>query len=186
MALRRAKADISGPISDAAATPPVPGTLVALVRRLLQICTAVSADFLAAEGLVLLDMGALANLSRQNGQPDIDQNGLAERLSIDRYSASLLVDRLEAKGIVERRVNGLDRRARLLRLTPRGEKLYARLHAPLDQIRMSVLAPLEPKERELFLGYLARVVTANRALARPGAGRRKPRARATNKGDRRA
>jgi DNA-binding MarR family transcriptional regulator len=175
MATLRSKAGFPDRSSGLAAKPPSPGTLVPLVRRLLQICTAASAEFLAAQGLVLLEMGALANLSRQSGQPDIDQNGLAERLSIDRYSASLLVDRLEAKGIIERRVNGLDRRARLLRLTPRGEKLYARLRAPVDQIRMRILAPLEPKERELFLGYLARVVEANRALVRPGAGRRKPR-----------
>jgi len=39
---------------------------------------------------------------------------------------------------------------------------------------MGILAALTPKERELFLDLLVRVVEANRALARPGAGRRKP------------
>ena len=111
-----------------------------------------------------LDMGVLAYLNRQNGQPDIDQNGLADRLGIDRYSASLLIDRLEEQGIVERRVNYADRRARQLRLTRRGEKLYTKLRAPV----------VAAKEQEVFLNFLVRVVEANRALARPGAGRRRP------------
>jgi DNA-binding MarR family transcriptional regulator len=87
---------------------------------------------------------------------------------------SLLVDRLEKRGILERRINGADRRARLLRLTQRGEKLYARLRSPIDDMQMNILAPLTSKERELFLDFMVRVVEANRALARPGAGRRKP------------
>src|SRR2546428_2257329 len=95
-----------------------------LARRFLQICTAVVAEPLAREDLMPLDMGVLAYLNRQNGEPDIDQNGLAARLGIDRYSASLLVERLEQKGIVDRRVNRAERRARFLPLTTRGGKLY--------------------------------------------------------------
>jgi DNA-binding MarR family transcriptional regulator len=145
-----------------------------LARRFLQICTAVVAEPLAREDLMPLDMGVLAYLNRQNGEPNIDQNTLATRLGIDRYSASLLVERLEKKGLVERRVNGADRRARLLRLTAGGEKLYARLRAPVVAKQMALLAPLATKERELFLDFLMRVVEANHVLARPGAGRRKP------------
>jgi hypothetical protein len=36
-----------------------------------------------------------------------------------------------------------------------------------------VLAPLAPRERELFLDLLIRVIQGNRTHARPGAGRRK-------------
>lgn len=145
-----------------------------LARRFLQICTAAVAEPLAREDLVPIDMGVLAYLNRKNGEPDIDQNGLAARLGIDRYSASLMVDRLEKKGIVERRVNGADRRARLLRLTAQGEKLYARLRAPVVAKQMELLATLAPKEQDLFLDLLVRVVQANFALARPGVGRRRP------------
>ena len=145
-----------------------------LARRFLQICTAAVAEPLAREDLMPLDMGVLAYLNRQNGEPNIDQNGLAAGLGIDRYSASLLVERLEKKGIVERRVNGADRRARLLRLTARGEKLHSRLRTPVGEKQMALLAPLSTKEQELFLDFLMRVVETNYALARPGAGRRKP------------
>jgi DNA-binding MarR family transcriptional regulator len=157
--------------------PPIRRVPLALARRFLQICMAAVAEPLAGEDLTPLDMGALAYLNKQTGEPDIDQNGLAERLGIDRYSASMLAERLEKNGVVERRVNGADRRARLLRLTQRGERLYARLRMPVVERQMSILAPLTSKERELFLDFLVRIIEANRALARPGAGRRKPRPR---------
>jgi len=172
--MKRPHAELPRRRAGSESNSPVRRALVPLARRLVQICIAAASDRLAGEGLASLEMGALAVLSRQNAEVEIDQNGLAGRLSIDRYSASLLVDRLEKRGIVERRVNGADRRARLLRLTPRGERLYARLRSPIEEMQMGILAALTPKERELFLDLLVRVVEANRALARPGAGRRKP------------
>jgi DNA-binding MarR family transcriptional regulator len=70
-----------------------------LARRFLQICTTAVAEPLAREDLMPLDMGVLAYLNRRNGEPNIDQNGLAARLGIDRYSASLLVERLERRAL---------------------------------------------------------------------------------------
>jgi len=66
-----------------------------------------------------------------------------------------------------------DRRARLLYLTPKGEKLYARLRPGNVAANARVLEPLAPHERELLLDLLIRVIKANAAYARPGAGRRK-------------
>jgi len=173
-----------GPGSAESPFLPVRRAPYPLARRFLQICTAAVAEPLADQDLMPLDMGVLAYLNKQNGEPDIDQNGLAERLGIDRYSASLLVERLEEKAIVERRINGADRRARLLRLTQRGEKLYAQLRSPVVARQMSILAPLSLKEKELFLDFLMRIVEANRALARPGAGRRKPGSRKSDASER--
>src|SRR5437762_4495463 len=130
-----------------------------LARRFLQICTAVVAEPLAREDLMPLDMGVLAYLNRQNGEPNIDQNGLAARLGIDRYSASLLVERLEKKGIVDRRVNGVDRRARLLRLTTRGEKLYSRLRAPVIAKQMALLAALSTDRKSTRLNSSHRCIS---------------------------
>jgi hypothetical protein len=62
----------------------------------------------------------------------------------------------------------------LLRLTARGEKLYSRLRTPVVARQMALLAPLSTKEQDLFLDFLMRIVEANHAWARPGAGRRKP------------
>jgi DNA-binding MarR family transcriptional regulator len=142
----------------------------ALARRFFQICTTATAEMLAGEDLTNLQYGGLVYLS---GEPDIDQNGLAARLGIDHASTSQLVEELVTMDLVERRINGADRRSRLLRLTPRGRRLQARLHPILRARQMAILAALSPDEQELFLDLLVRVVESNRALARPGSGRRK-------------
>jgi len=99
----------------------------AIARRFHQICAAKTAELVRPAGLTPLQYGALLHLNKTTGKPSIEQNALAERINVDRNTASLLVDQLVRKGLVERQVNGADRRARLLRLTSEGEDLYATL-----------------------------------------------------------
>src|SRR5262245_45568010 len=127
--------------------------------------------YLRKGGLTRLQYAVLAYLYVQ---PDIDQNGLAARLGIDRASTSQLVDHLKKAGYVEQRVSGTDRRARLLRLTRRGTKLREGLRPIGRAAEARILAPLEPTERETLVELLVRLVAANEVFARPGAGRRKP------------
>ena len=150
---------------------PVQPTPSALARRFHQICATVVAQALAGEDLTPMQYAVLAYLYVQ---PDIDQNGLAARLGVDRASTSQLLDHLEKAGLVDRRVNGTDRRARLLCLTRRGTKLRERLHPIGRAAEARILETLSASERETLVTLLARVVSANEAYARPGAGRRKP------------
>jgi DNA-binding MarR family transcriptional regulator len=152
------------------AVPPVRRNPMALARRLFQICTTATAEALDGFDLTPLQYAVIAYVQVE---PDLDQSGLAARLGIDRNNASLLVEQLEAKGLLSRRVNGADRRARLLRLTPRGEKLRARVQPVTHAGQQRLLSVLEPAERELLLDMLVRVIEGNRPLARPGTGRRK-------------
>jgi DNA-binding MarR family transcriptional regulator len=156
------------------AVPPVRRVPIALARRLFQICTAAAADSVADSGLTPLEFAVLSNVNELNGEPDIDQISLAARLGIDRNTTGVLVERLESQGLLERRVNGEDRRARLLRLTTRGEKLHARLFPEAFAGQQRLLDVLKPSQRELFLELLVCVIEGNRTLARLGAGRRKP------------
>jgi DNA-binding MarR family transcriptional regulator len=152
------------------AVPPVRRVPLALARRFFQVCITALAEALDGEDLSPLQYGVLAYVI---GEPDIDQSGLAARLAVDQNNASLLVEQLETKGLISRRVNGADRRARLLRLTRRGEKLHARVFPRTFASQQRILEVLAPDEREVLLDLLARVIEGNRALARPGAGRRK-------------
>lgn len=52
---------------------------------------------------------------------------LARRWGMDRSNATWVVDRLVSAGLVERTVGESDRRARLIRLTPKGARTKARL-----------------------------------------------------------
>ncbi len=152
---------------------PIRRVPLALARRFFQICNTAGAEAVVGEGLTPLEFAVLAYVNSIDGEPDIDQSKLAARIGVDRNTTSLLVQTLESRGLLEQRVNESDRRARLIRLTTRGERLFARLHPKALSAQHAVLTALEPAERELLLDLLTKVIEENRHLARPGAGRRK-------------
>ena len=152
--------------------PPV-RVLTALVRRFLQICMAMIADSLSGADLTPLQFAVLAYLNRQDGAPGIDRNGLAIGLGVDPSHVSQLIVELDAKGLVDGRANGANRRARFLQLTGKGEKLFASLRADDVAVHDRILGPLAPHERELLLDMLIRMTEQNAAYDRPGAGQGK-------------
>ncbi len=161
---------------------PVQPSPSALARRFHQICLTIVSAALSGEDLTPLQYAVMAYLYVS---PDIDQNSLSARLGGDRASTSQLVDQLEVRGLVERRINDEDRRARLLRLSRRGTALRERLQPIGRAAEKSILSALRPAEREMLISLLTRVVVANEALARPGAGRKKPTVKQSPKPDRR-
>ena len=147
-----------------------------LVRRLHQITTTMQEGIYADEGLVAQQYSALACLDDFSG---IDQRRLAELMGVDRTIVGQIVDELEQRGLVDRRVNGADRRARVLRLTRAGEQMRRRLRPRAVAAQARLLATLTAAEQDTLIELLIRVVKANEELARPGAGRRRPRKKST-------
>jgi DNA-binding MarR family transcriptional regulator len=131
-------------------------------------------------GTVPLEFAVLIHL---NATPGIDQNTLAARLALDRTSTGALVHGLEKKGLVTRAVSSTDRRARVLELTSKGAALHARVRPKGEAAQAEILSVLSPSERKTLIDLLVRVVEANEAYVRPGAGRRKrtPRAAAASR-----
>jgi DNA-binding MarR family transcriptional regulator len=143
-----------------------------LVRRLDQIFSWAVADTLKDE--VAETPPQYAAVAVLEDFPGIDQRRLAALMGLDRTNVGQLLDRLEAKGLVERRVNGTDRRAHSLHLTAEGKTVRKRLRPKMVEAQSRVLASLTSAEQDLFIDMLIRVIRANEANARPGAGRRKP------------
>jgi DNA-binding MarR family transcriptional regulator len=148
---------------------PVP---TVLARRFAQICVAAIAEAIEGSGLTPLQYAVMRFL---NYEGPIYQNGVAGRLGIDQSNASLLVEQLVSAGLIEQRVDGADRRARLLKLTPAGNRLVRKVRPQTQAANERLLLPLDLSERRLFVDLLVRIVEGNRALDRPGAGRRKRR-----------
>lgn len=126
-----------------------------LVRRMQQIAVAIFAERIGAAGLRLTPVQFAALVAIEDG-PGIDQATLAARIFYDRATIGGVVDRLEARGLVARRVSRSDRRARELRLTAEGRAL---LEAALPIVRgfqAEILGGLEAAEREVFLRLLAK------------------------------
>jgi DNA-binding MarR family transcriptional regulator len=146
---------------------------ISLGRRFYQIAVAVAAEVHEGTGLIPLEFGVMIYLHET---PGLDQHTLAERMALDRTTTSAIVYRLEQQGLIERAVNGEDRRARVLRLTRKGQALHDRQRPKAQAAQDRILSVLTAAERRSLIDMLVRVIDANRTYARPGAGRR-PRGR---------
>jgi MarR family transcriptional regulator, lower aerobic nicotinate degradation pathway regulator len=145
-----------------------------LIRRLQMISTSIIAEAFEGEDMSL---SAWAVLTLIDFHPDIDQSRLAETVSIDRVNTGRLVDELESKGLIERRIDEADRRVWRLRCTRRGLQTRKRLIPRALATQDKMLGCLKPQDRKLFIDLMYQVVTANEKYVRPGAGRRKRKAK---------
>ena len=120
-----------------------------LIRRLHQQSTQ---TFQAGMQAIGVDMTSVqfAALDAIVQQPGIDQASLAATISFDRATIGGVVDRLEAKGWVQRQVSPADRRARLLHATPAGLALLAAVRPTVEALQAQILAPLTEAERASF------------------------------------
>lgn len=75
--------------------------------------------------------------------------------------------------LVGRHVNGADRRARVLCLTPRGLALHNNQRTKGRAAQERLLDVLTSAERRLLVNMMVRVIAANQQYSRPGAGRRR-------------
>ena len=150
--------------------PPLPRVPAALARRFQQVCATMVAEAISSEEIVQLEYASLVALELE---PGVDQRRLADAVGIDPSNAGHIVDRLQSMGLIERRINNSDRRARELYVTSKGAALWRRVRAKSSVANVKILAPMAPHERELFLDLLIRVIQGNWGHARPGAGRRK-------------
>ena len=85
---------------------------------------------------------------------------LARRLGLDRTVMTHLLDDLERAGLVERRPDPADRRARRVVATPAGAALLDELDRRLAAVEGTVLAALDPAERTTLRVLLSKAATA--------------------------
>ncbi|MFD0669184.1 MarR family winged helix-turn-helix transcriptional regulator [Ramlibacter sp. MAHUQ-53] len=91
-------------------------------------------------------------------------SALAERFQLDRARTSRMVGSLVDKGLVLREVPPGNRRQALLRATPAGEALYARLMPQVQEINRRVLAALSDAEMAQLDGFIGRLQASADAL----------------------
>ncbi len=134
-----------------------------LIRRLHQIHLALFLDECKASRLTPVQYGLLTALSLRG---ELDQISLAEELGLDRTTAAEVLGRLEARGLVSRKANPRDRRAKLARITKRGRALTASMFHSMQRAQDRLCAPLTQKERDVFMATLVRLIEANNGYGR--------------------
>jgi len=93
-------------------------------------------------------------LSRLDRQPGMSQNELAALCEVEPITVARLVDRLEARGMVERRGDPTDRRVRRLHLLPAARPVLETISHSKDAMSELVTAGLDEKTRETLIDAL--------------------------------
>ena len=111
------------------------------------------ADYRAAEfGVTRAQWAVMARLDRQEG---LKQSELAEMLDLQPITLTRLLDRLGASGLIERRADPHDRRAKRLFLTPAARPLLEQLAVLGETMMTTALAGIEREAVELMVAQLA-------------------------------
>ena len=117
------------------------------IRRLQQVAVALFAETLQAWDITPAQYAALATLERQ---APLSQAALGALIACDRATVGGVIERLDAKGWLQRTRDPADRRQRLLGLTPAGRAVLRDLHPLIDEVQQRLLAPLSESERLRF------------------------------------
>jgi len=133
------------------------------IRRLHQIAVAIFLQETEAHGLTPVQFAALSQVGLT---PGVDQRTLAASIGLDTSTIAGVIDRLEARGLMQRNASPEDRRVRLLKLTPEGTRLLQAIEPDMLKAQQRILKPLPAAERELFMRMLRKLVEANNELSR--------------------
>jgi MarR family transcriptional regulator, transcriptional regulator for hemolysin len=102
-------------------------------------------------GMTRAQWAVLLRLERREG---LKQSELAEALDIQPITLTRLVDRLCANGLIERRADPNDRRAKQLYLTPAARPLIDRIADRIEDLSDTVLQGIAPAELDQMLSKL--------------------------------
>jgi DNA-binding MarR family transcriptional regulator len=90
-------------------------------------------DAVVAAGITDITL-AQARVAARIGPHGTRVSDLAEQARVTKQSAGFLVEQLEAAGYVERVPDPADRRARLVRLTPRADRVVSTANAEVERV----------------------------------------------------
>jgi MarR family transcriptional regulator for hemolysin len=98
----------------------------------------------------------LARLARQ---PGMTQNEMAGLCEVEPITVGRLVDRLEARGLLERRMDPADRRIRRLHLLPAAEPILKEIQIYKEELFREVTEDLDQATVELVTSALLKMKT---------------------------
>jgi DNA-binding MarR family transcriptional regulator len=106
-------------------------------------------------GLTPIQWSVLVNTLQR---PGLDQSSLSREIYIDTSTVNGVVDRLEARGLIQRRASPVDRRLRLLYVTEQGQAVLEEATATVIETQGWLLEPLSPKEQAQFMALIRKVL----------------------------
>jgi DNA-binding MarR family transcriptional regulator len=136
-----------------------------LPALLAQASELISGEFHAvvqAAGFSVPEWRILATLA---SKPGLSIGGLADITVSKQPTVTRLLDRMEAKGYVQRYPHDSDRRITMVRITPTGRAIVADLMAQAKEHEHRVLQPFGLKRAEALKVTLRRIIELHRGPA---------------------
>lgn len=143
---------------EAGRSPLATGLLDHLVGFHLRMAqAAIYRDFVASVSGLGITQKQFAVLELISTNPGVSQIDLAGALGTDRATMMGLVERLGARGWLDRQVSRVDRRRQELRLTAAGQETLATARHLVIEHERRLLAGLTPDDRSALLAALKRL-----------------------------
>ena len=134
-----------------------------LFRRMQQIAVAIFMEECRAFDLTPVQYAALVAIQTH---PGIDATRLSAVIAFDRSTLGSVIERIEAKGLVERKASPDDKRIKLLHLTRPGAALLREIVPAVDRAQARMLEPLKPADRKTLMALLSELVDLNNESSR--------------------
>ena len=134
-----------------------------LFRRMQQIAVAIFVEECKAYDLTPVQYAALVAIRTH---PGIDATRLSAVIAFDRSTLGNVIERLEAKQLIERKLSRGDKRVKLLYLTKAGAALLRDIMPSVDRAQARMLQPLKPADRKTLMALLTQLVDLNNESSR--------------------
>ena len=134
-----------------------------LFRRTQQIAVAIFMEECRAFDLTPVQYAALIAI---HTHPGIDATRLSAVIAFDRSTLGSVIERLEAKKLIERKPSAGDKRVKLLHLTKAGVALLLDITPAVDRAQTRMLQPLKPADRKTLTALLEQLVDLNNEASR--------------------
>lgn len=96
-------------------------------------------------------------ISVLHANPNITQKRLSNAIKVSPPNLAILLDRLEARGLLLRQRNPLDKRSQALMLTPSGDRLARQAEQTVSKLEAEATSALTDAERRRLLALLQKI-----------------------------
>jgi len=134
-----------------------------LFRRMQQIAVAIFVEECRDFDVTPVQYAALVAIQ---AHPGIDATRLSAVIAFDRSTLGSVIERLEAKGQIERKPANDDKRVKLLYLTRSGARLLREIVPAVDRAQARMLEPLKLADRKTLMALLGQLVDRNNEASR--------------------
>lgn len=134
-----------------------------LIRRAHQIAVALFMEECISYDITPVQYAAMVAIKQT---PGIAATQLSAMVAFDPATLGKVIERLEAKKLVNRRMIAADKRAKCLFLTREGQTLLEAVEPAVMRSQARILAPLGVKDRKTFVRLLDRMVETNNHASR--------------------